>query len=57
MKKLVAVTLMAVMLLTAAIAAAELTTPVSLTFAAQEVGTAAYNYAAALQTVMLKGLP
>lgn len=30
---------------------------VSLTFAAQEVGTAAYNYATALQTVMLKGLP
>ena len=28
-----------------------------LTFAAQEVGTAAYNYAAALQTVMLKELP
>lgn len=35
----------------------ELTDPVSLTFAAQEVGTAAYNYATALQTVMLKGLP
>lgn len=34
-----------------------LTAPVSLTFAAQEVGTAAYNYATALQTVMLKGLP
>lgn len=31
--------------------------PVHLTFAAQEVGTAAYNYAAALQTVMLLGLP
>lgn len=35
----------------------ELTEPVSLTFAAQEVGTAAYNYATALQTVMLKGVP
>lgn len=31
--------------------------PVDLTFAAQEVGTAAYNYAAALQTVMMKELP
>lgn len=31
--------------------------PVTLTFAAQEVGTAAYNYATALQTVMLKELP
>ncbi|MDO5033677.1 MAG: TAXI family TRAP transporter solute-binding subunit [Eubacteriales bacterium] len=35
----------------------ELTEPVTLTFAAQEVGTAAYNYATALQTVMLKKLP
>lgn len=35
----------------------KLTAPVNLTFAAQEVGTAAYNYAAALQGVMLKGLP
>ena len=35
----------------------QLTAPVNLTFAAQEVGTAAYNYATALQTVMLKGLP
>lgn len=34
-----------------------LTEPVDLTFAAQDVGTAAYNYAAALQTVMLKELP
>lgn len=33
------------------------TKPVKLTFAAQEVGTAAYNYAAALQRVMLKELP
>ncbi len=37
--------------------ASELTSPVTLTFAAQEVGTAAYNYATALQTVMLKTLP
>jgi len=35
----------------------ELTAPVDLTFAAQEVGTAAYNYAAALQSVMMKELP
>lgn len=35
----------------------ELTAPVNLTFAAQEVGTAAYNYATALQTVMLKTVP
>lgn len=35
----------------------ELTSPVTLTFAAQEVGTSAYNYATALQTVMLKELP
>lgn len=34
-----------------------LTKPVQLTFAAQEVGTAAYNYASALQSVMIKGLP
>lgn len=34
-----------------------LTEPVHLTFAAQEVGTGAYNYAAALQAVMLKVLP
>lgn len=57
MKKIVAIVLMAVMLMTVAVATAELTAPVNLTFAAQEVGTAAYNYAAALQTVMLKGLP
>lgn len=42
---------------TAGSGAYELTEPVSLTFAAQEVGTAAYNYATALQTVMLKGVP
>ena len=41
----------------AANAAPELKGPVTLTFAAQEVGTAAYNYATALQTVMLKELP
>ena len=35
----------------------EMTEPADLTFAAQEVGTAAYNWAAALQTVMLKELP
>lgn len=34
-----------------------MTDPADLTFAAQEVGTAAYNYAAALQTVMLQELP
>lgn len=31
--------------------------PVNLTFAAQEVGTGAYSFAAALQGAMLKGLP
>lgn len=34
-----------------------LTSPIALTFAAQEVGTAAYNYAAALQSVMINQLP
>lgn len=34
-----------------------LTAPVSLTFAAQEVGTGAYTVAAAVQAAMLKGLP
>lgn len=57
MKKIVALFLMAAMLLTLGVASAELTEKVNLTFAAQEVGTAAYNYAAALQTVMLKTLP
>ena len=38
-------------------APAPLTEPVKLTFAAQEVGTAAYNYASAMQAVMIKGLP
>lgn len=41
----------------AATGSMELTEPVQLTFAAQEVGTAAYNYAAALQSVMLPQLP
>lgn len=41
----------------AANAAYELSGPVDLTFAAQDVGTAAYNYAAALQSVMMKELP
>lgn len=41
----------------AASPAGELTGPVNLTFAAQEVGTAAYNYATALQSVMMKGIP
>ena len=40
-----------------AFGAEELKGPVNLTFAAQEVGTAAYTYATALQTVMLKELP
>ena len=37
----------------AATGSMELDGPVQLTFAAQEVGTAAYNYAAALQSVMI----
>lgn len=37
--------------------ASGLTNPVQLTFAAQEVGTGAYSVAAALQSVMIKGLP
>lgn len=41
----------------AATGSMELSGPVQLTFAAQEVGTAAYNYAAALQSVMLPLLP
>ena len=36
---------------------AGLTEPVKLTLAAQEVGTGAYSVAAAIQGVMLKGLP
>lgn len=38
-------------------AMAALNEKVTLTFAAQEVGTAAYNYATALQGAMMKGLP
>ena len=34
-----------------------LTAPVNLTLAAQEVGTGAYSVAAAVQSVMMKGLP
>ena len=34
---------------------AELTSPVALVFAAQEVGTGAYSVSAAIQGVMLKG--
>ena len=41
----------------AAAGSMELSGPVQLTFAAQEVGTAAYNYAAALQSVMIGQLP
>lgn len=41
----------------APVASGELTAPIQLTFAAQEVGTGAYSVAAALQMVMLKGLP
>jgi len=35
----------------------ELPASIDLTFAAQEVGTAAYNYAAAIQTVLVKEMP
>lgn len=35
----------------------DLTSPVRLTFAAQEVGTGAYSVATAIQTAMMKGLP
>ena len=41
----------------AATGSMELSGPIQLTFAAQEVGTAAYNYAAALQSVMVGQLP
>ena len=35
----------------------EISGNVDLTFAAQEVGTAAYNYAAAIQTAIVKEIP
>lgn len=41
----------------AAAAPAPLTGPVKLTFAAQELGSAAYNYTSALQVVMFRALP
>lgn len=34
-----------------------LTEPVKLSFAAQEIGTASYNYTAVLESVLIKGLP
>lgn len=55
MKKLTLALVLALAVTTTAFAA--LTEKVNLTFAAQEVGTAAYSYATALQGVMLKGLP
>ncbi len=55
MKKL-AVALVLVFCFTLA-ACAELTEPVKLIFAAQEVGTGAYSVSAAIQGAMLKGLP
>ena len=54
MKKILALSLI---LAFAAAASAELTQPVNLTFAAQEVGTGAYSVAAAIQSVLVKGLP
>lgn len=55
MKKVV-IALMLVCCFTLA-ACAELTEPVKLIFAAQEVGTGAYSVSAAIQGAMLKGLP
>ena len=55
MKKL-AVAVAVVLCFTLA-ACAELTEPVKLIFAAQEVGTGAYSVSAAIQGAMLKGLP
>lgn len=50
--------LASVLLGAAAVAApAPVAGPVKLSFATQENGTAAYNYATALQSVMIKGLP
>lgn len=58
MKKTLAIVLSLVLVLAmTSTALAELTNPVELSFAAQEVGTGAYTYAAALQSVMLKTLP
>lgn len=62
MKKMLALILTVIMALAgSALALAEaaytMTAPVELTFAAQEVGTAAYTYAAAIQTAALKLLP
>lgn len=54
MKKFFALLLVLVF---ASAACAELTAPVNLTLAAQEVGTGAYSVAAAIQAVMLKELP
>lgn len=53
---LVLVLVLAVSMITMASASA-LEKPVNLTLAAQEVGTGAYNVAAAIQSAMLKGLP
>lgn len=57
MKKFLAILTLAALVMAFSVASAELTAPVNLSFAAQEVGTAAYNYAAALQAVMIEGLP
>lgn len=58
MKKTLAVVLSLMLALALAGSAfAELMGSVELSFAAQEVGTAAYNYASAIQTAMLKYLP
>lgn len=59
MKKTLAIVLVLAMALSlAAVASASaLEAPVNLTLAAQEVGTGAYNVAAAIQSAMLKGLP
>lgn len=57
MKKFLSILVLAALVMTFSVASAELTAPVNLSFAAQEVGTAAYNYAAALQAVMIEGLP
>lgn len=56
MKRIIALVLMTALLAWGA-ALGEVTEPVSLRFAAQEEGTAAYSYAYALQTAMLDVLP